>query len=133
MTEDRNIIEEQQNIERKQDDIPKGSERIFEGGPTRDMIENWKRQYGDIYMTKFDSETFIWRTLTRLEFKNLLNTEGDQTEWYREERLAELCVLWPLDYNHEKIIDGKAGTPAILADQIMNKSGFMPTIGAQKL
>lgn len=64
MTEDRNIIEEQQNIERKQDDIPKGSERIFEGGPTRDMIENWKRQYGDIYMTKFDSETFIWRTLT---------------------------------------------------------------------
>ena len=133
MTEDRNIIEEQQNIERKQDDIPKGSERIFEGGPTRDMIENWKRQYGDIYMTKFDNETFIWRTLTRLEFKNLLNTEGDQTEWYREERLAELCVLWPLDYNHEEIMDGKAGIPAILADHIMNKSGFMPTIGAQKL
>ena len=29
MTEDRNIIEEQQNIERKQDDIPKGSGKDF--------------------------------------------------------------------------------------------------------
>jgi hypothetical protein len=86
--------------------MEKGTEKVFEGGPTKDAVENWKNQFGgDIYMTEFDTETFIWRPISRLEFK----------------------------YSHDDIIDGKAGVPAVLADQIMNKSGFLPTTGAKKL
>lgn len=115
-------------------ELEKGSERLFENGPTKDMIENWKNQFGgDIYMTEYDSETFVWRPISRLEFKKIVNAEGNHDDFYREERVTELCVLWPENYSHDDIIDGKAGVPAVLADQIMNKSGFLPNVGAQKL
>lgn len=114
-------------------EVEKGTEEVFEGGPTKSQIEDWKKQFGDIYMTEFDSETFVWRTLTRLEFKRVINAEGAENDWYREERVAELCVLWPENYGHDEIVNGKAGIPAMLADQVMNKSGFMPRTGAQKL
>jgi hypothetical protein len=114
--------------------MEKGTEKVFEGGPTKDAVENWKNQFGgDIYMTEFDTETFIWRPISRLEFKKIVNAEGNQDDFYREERVTELCVLWPENYSHDDIIDGKAGVPAVLADQIMNKSGFLPTTGAKKL
>lgn len=122
---------EKKNLENA---VEKGSEKIFPGGPTKDTIQNWKNQFGgDVYMTEFDSETFVWRPISRLEFKKIVNAEGNQDDFYREERVTELCVLFPENYSHDNIIDGKAGIPAILADHIMNKSGFMPKTGAQKL
>lgn len=113
-----------------------GQEEVFEGGPTKDQVENWKHKYGDVYMTKFDSETFIWRTISRSEYKEVLNmeSEGDQpADWFREEVVTDRCVIWPTDFDYEDIGDGKAGIPAVLAEKIMNKSGFIAEVGAKKL
>lgn len=108
---------------------------IFPGGPTEDMIANWKKQYGEIYMTEFDFGIFIWRTLGRLEYKKLLTDyEGDfDLQWFREEKIVEMCVLWPENYTHEDIVNGRAGTPRLLAEQILNKSGFTSNSGAIRL
>lgn len=125
--------QQQAQQEQAQMDIEDGTEEIFPGGPSKEQIENWKKQYGDIYMTEFDSETFVWRTLTRYEFKKVVNVEGSENDWFREEQVSETCVLYPEDYTHDDMSQGKAGIPAMLADQIMNKSGFMPKTGAQKL
>ena len=110
-----------------------GSEPVFEGGPTRNQVENWKQEYGDIYMTEFDSETYIWRTLSRIEYKNIMNAEGNNSEWFSEEQVAQFCVLWPENYGGQQMTDGKAGIPSVLSDQIMAKSGFVAKANAVKL
>lgn len=127
------IKQEKQKAQGKDKDLEKGSDRIFDGGPTKSKIEDWKNKYGNIYMTEYEDERFIWRTLSRIEFKKLINSQGEMTEWSREERVCEQCVIWPEDYNNEKILNGKAGTPAVLAEEIMAKSGFVPRTGSEKL
>lgn len=109
-----------------------GSEEVFPNGPTKNQVENWKQQFGDVYLSEFEEETFIWRTLSRLEYKQLMN-EGNASEWEGEERIIETCIIWPEDYTAEQISDGKAGIPSLLSDQIMAKSGFVAKTRAQKL
>jgi len=40
--------------------------------------------------------------------------------------------LWPEQYNFTSMSHGKAGTPSLLAEHIMNKSGFSE-VTSQKL
>lgn len=44
-----------------------------------------------------------------------------------------MCVLWPENYSHDDIISGRAGTPRLLSEQILNKSGFTSNSGAIRL
>lgn len=128
------MAEEKQDTQQNKEEPMDGNEPIFENGPTQSMVENWKQQFqGGVYLTEFEDQTFVWRCLNRTEYKNIVNTEGEQSEWYLEERVTEMCVVWPKDYNHEDIANDMAGTPSTLFEQIMNKSGFMSKGGAQKL
>lgn len=121
-------IEEQiqeQVIEQTQEE----GEYLFPGGPTLKQIDDWKEKYGQIYMTEVDDEeVFIWRVLTRKEFKEIMGLENSDA-LYREERVCEKCILWPEGYTFDKISDGKAGVPTILAEQVMERSGFVPKTG----
>jgi hypothetical protein len=42
----------------------------------------------------------------------------------REEIICEICTLFPYEYNFASMAVRKAGTPAVLADQVMHESGF---------
>lgn len=130
--QEQRIQEEQNQVPQAAQENLKGSDRIFPGGPTHNQVENWKQEYDDIYMTEFESQTYIWRTLSRLEYKELMNSVG-QSDWEGEELVAQTCVLWPENYGPEEISNGKAGVPSILSDQIMAKSGFAAQSRAQKL
>jgi hypothetical protein len=107
-------------------------EEIFEGGPTNKQIEEWKHRYESIYATEFEDEVYIWRTLSRLEFKEVQKAKNADP-MYKEERICEKCVLWPEEYGHTEMAQGKAGTPSVIAEHIMDKSGFMPNGEAKKL
>jgi hypothetical protein len=99
-------------------------ELLFEGGPKQSKVEEWKSLYKSIYLTEFeDGEVFIWRTLKRKEFKDIVKVEGADA-MYREERVCERCVLWPEKYDFIAMTAGKAGAPTLLSEQIMSKSGF---------
>lgn len=102
------------------------SEELFEDGPTTNQVEKWKSQFGSVYMTELDDDVFIWRTITRVEYKGVLKAKNADA-LYREERICELCVLWPKDYNFLAMGSGKAGIPSLLSEQIMDKSGFAQT------
>jgi len=108
-----------------------GSEPIFVGGPTQNQINEWKSKFGAIYMTDVDDEIFIWRTITRLEYKDIIKLK-DADAMYREERMVEKCILWPEQYDFTSMSHGKAGTPSLLAEHIMTKSGFTEVV-SQKL
>ena len=105
-------------------------ERIFPGGPTKAQIAEWKAKYGRLYATNFGTEDnpeiYIWRTLSRLEFKELARSSNKADGMWKEERLVEKCVLWP-PISGPNLNMLKAGIPTVLADQIMERSGFVPS------
>jgi len=108
-------------------------ELLFPGGPTYDELEKWKSQFnGEIYYTEFDEENkFIWRPIRRKEFKEVSKVQADQ--FYKEERVAERCILFPKNYGFMDMTHGKAGIPSLLYELILEKSGFVATTGAMKL
>ena len=103
------------------------NEPVFKGGPTYNQVENWKQKYNSIYSTHFDDQSFVFRTIGRTEYKTLINgIEGstNNLSWHREEALCDKCVLWPENYESDDMGNGTAGTPTVLAEYILDKSGF---------
>ncbi|HDR4861037.1 MULTISPECIES: hypothetical protein [Bacillus] len=97
---------------------------VIKNGPTRCEVEEWKERYGGIYFTPFEGETFIWRTLKRPEYREIIRDQA-LTALDREEMLTEKCVLFPRNFTIEKMLKSKAGIPSILSEMIMDKSGFV--------
>lgn len=102
-------------------------EPLFEGGPTRSEVSAWKKQFEEdghgVFLTEVGETNFIWRTLNRAEYREIMalpNTDPLQ----REEIICEVCTLFPYQYNFASMANRKAGVPAVLAEQIMNESGF---------
>lgn len=106
---------------------------ITQGGPTRQEIEEWKDRYKDVYFTAFDGETFIWRTLARPEYREIIrNTDLSMLD--REEVITDKCVLFPRGFSCSNYTESrKAGVPSLLSEMIMDKSGFVASSAPVKL
>lgn len=108
-------------------------EEIWEGGPTVGDMQQWKEEYGDVYITSVTPERHIvWRTLTRFEFKAISKQleqmigSGQMSEAManleNEEQITELCVIYPeYDRKDKKMM---AGIASIISSQVMEASGF---------
>ncbi len=123
-----NIVEEEYGSVFNSD----GEELLFPEGPTLNKIEEWKSRYKDIYFTEFDEDVFIWHCLSRKEYKDIMKVQGADS-YYKEERVCEKCIIWPVSYNFSNMASGKAGIPTFLSEQIMDKSGFSARASAIKL
>jgi hypothetical protein len=108
------------------------NEAIFPGGPSRLEVEQWKEKYKGVYFTPFDDEVFVWRTLERPEYREVL-ADRTLTQLDREEIYTEKCVLFPRNYTRDKMRDDKAGIPSLLSEFIMDKSGFVAQSAPIKL
>jgi len=123
------------------EDIKKDSEAninneytpIIEDGPTREDIELWKRQFpkSKIFRTVILDETFIYRTINRVEFKTL-SARTDLNALTREEQICRICCLWP-QLTPQFIGEGDAGLIGSLAQTIMDTSGFVPPDEVERL
>lgn len=109
-----------------------GNELLFPGGPTLGKVEEWKSLHGDIYLTEFDQEVFVWRTLKRKEYKEIMKVQGADN-FYKEERICDKVMLYPENYNFMEMGRGKAGIPTLVSELVMEKSGFQAKTGAMKL
>lgn len=109
-----------------------GKELLFPGGPTLDKVEEWKSQYGEIYLTEFEEDVFIWRSLTRKEYKDVMKVERADN-FYKEERICDKVVIYPETYNFMQMAQGKAGIPTLISELVMEKSGFQAKTGALRL
>lgn len=127
---EKNVVEEESNVVEMANIEIQEEELLFPGGPSVKQIDAWKEKYGQIYMTEIDEEdAFIWRVLNRREFKEIMKLD-DADAMYREERVCEKCILWPEGRTFTDMSEGKAGAPTVLAEQVMEKSGFSPKIVA---
>jgi hypothetical protein len=128
------VVEAQDQIIDDYVPVEDGDIEIFPGGPTRKQVDTWKARYGEIYSSPFGDDVFIWRCMNRQEYKQVLQVQVPKGDtMYREEKICSICVLWPRGYNHAMMIGGKAGVPTLLAEQIMDKSGFTPTSEPERL
>lgn len=115
----------------------------FEGAPSDREVEIWRDRHGDVFVTLFtDDEVFIWRTVRRLEYKNIMSmvAQADQAVAKTQgaaanidegrnarfiEELCKRCVLWP-EINADQLSFSKAGSFDALANLILEASNFIP-------
>lgn len=101
-----------------------------EGGPSKETIDEWRNKYGDkVYVMRIDeNETYIYRYITRPEFKNIAN-QISEVQKGKEDLFSELvckkCVLYPKIDEHFLLTCG-AGTLGSLTDAIQFVSNFIP-------
>lgn len=110
-----------------------GQALLFPGGPTLDQIEEWRSRYKDIFLTELEEgDVFIWRTLVRKEYKEVMKIQGADN-YYKEERICERVMLYPQNFSFMAMASGKAGVPTLIAELVMEKSGFQAKTGAMRL
>lgn len=127
------VVEETEAVEEDSILDNGDGEFLFPNGPTMNQVEEWKSRYKEIFLTEFDDDlVFIWRTLNRKEYKDIIKIQNADN-LYREERICERCVVWPENYSYMSMSSGRAGIPSLLAEQVMDKSGFVAKTGALKL
>jgi hypothetical protein len=103
------------------------TDQIFPGGPSQAMVDEWKDLYKEVYANRINDTVYIWRTITRKEYKDIMRAKGGDG-YYREEKVSGKCVLWPKDFESTVMNSGKAGVPTILAAQILEKSAFTDNV-----
>ena len=106
---------------------------IFPNGPRPSDIQVWKKEYPDymIYVTQIIEDFFVFRTINRYEYKQIIALDLDQLQ--REEMICETCILFPHKYTWKEMYLQKAGVPSTLATIIMEKSGFTKEYAIQVL
>lgn len=107
---------------------------IFDGGPGISMVDVWKKQFTKekIFHTQILDKHFIFRTLNRYEYKQIVAIDNVDA-LYREEIICKTCVLWPFNYDFKKMAAEDSGYPSTLAQIIMENSGFTKEYGIEVL
>lgn len=118
-------IDYNKNYHEEDYDIDNTGETLWLGGPTKSMIQLWKKQFGDydVFYVEVADERFIIRSLNRHEYKSITSIKNSNA-LNREEMICETVVLYPLNYSFEQMAVKRAGIPSSLAEIIMKKSGF---------
>lgn len=101
-------------------------------GPTRQEVEEWKERHGEVFFTPFGRSPYVWRTLKRPEYREIIS-DTTLTALDREEFFTEKCILFPRNFSLEKIKKSDAGVPSLLSEMIMDKSGFVAQSAPIKL
>lgn len=88
------------------------------------QIEEWKNEFnGSVYASEIIDTTYIWRGLSRAEFKKA--NEYFEDDYDKAEYVVRTCVLYP-EIEDWSIGIG-AGIPETLTSQILEASGFTLT------
>lgn len=110
------------------DELPRLSaydEPLFPGGPGKSQIQTWKKEWDgyELYVTEVLTDKFIFRTLNRYEYKQLVSLDKVDA-LQREEIICQTVTLWPQNYSWDSMATTKAGIPSTYSNIIMEKSGF---------
>lgn len=130
-----NQEDEMSNVGPKTVEELSDEELIWPGGPNAGMIKAWKQEYGDVYVTSLTYDKHVaWRTLSRLEYKSLVRKmeqlmeagqlSSAEANLWNEEAIAEICCLWPA-YDKQTISADLAGLPSLIAQEVLEASGFV--------
>jgi len=124
--------EEQEEVSLELEDLDPDMP-LWEGGPLVKEALEWKSKHR-LYLTSFTMEDHVmWRPMDRDEYReHVRRVERMAEEGYsqseanlmNEERIAELCILFP-PYDAKQKREGLAGIPSVIAQSVMEASGFV--------
>lgn len=114
----------------------------FPNAPSQDTILQWKTEHDVMASGLGEDEIYLWRPITRLEYKSLRQqvlTQAQQPLKQGEvpfdpdtafaEAIVDNCILWA---SKPDTLKRKAGSYEVLHEQIMLNSNFInPTMAAQ--
>lgn len=83
------------------------------------IIKEAKIRFGEVYLVEAEDEVFIFRLLTRKEYKEILQIADNKD--MAEEMICQMAVVYPQGLNFGR---GAAGLPSLIAPHIVNESGF---------
>lgn len=124
-------MEEDYGEEEMKFEMPVEDEEVLPG-LYQSEVDSWKKQFGDVYVADIKGTYFVYRTLQRFEYKQIIAMPNTDP-LMREEMICESCVLYPADFNFTHMGSGPAGIPSNLSEQIMDDSGFTRDISVRKL
>jgi hypothetical protein len=89
---------------------------------TDEQYAIWLDRYGAIFMFHHLGENYIYRRLSRREYKAVLAIEN---ELDRTEEVVQSCLLYPANWraNSKEVQYGLAGIPEAICEQILKASG----------
>ncbi len=130
---------EELNPARTLEEMEDDSEELWPDGPTVGQMKAWKTEFGKIYVTSIDAETHVvWRPLQRTEYRahirkmEKVNEAGKLSQaeatLLHEEQLTSVVMLFPeLDFTNPStnLAGALAGTPSLIAQNVMEVSGFV--------
>lgn len=110
-------------------------EEFWPGGPKSGLLQEWKKRYGDIYVTAVtDNQFVVWRAITRPEYREYMErveeisqsgqVSQSQIQMMVEETISELCMLYPT-YADAMANQSLAGLPGTISQQCLEASGFV--------
>lgn len=96
------------------------------GAPKPEQVEQWKAQFGDVYLLPLDAkEIYVWRPLRHLEYQNMLsNADLTKNDASFREAVVLRALLWP-KLRPEQVANTRAGLMDTLFQVIMQGSYFL--------
>lgn len=109
-----------------------GEEELLPNGPTHDQVEEWKGRYGKVFLTQIGGQPYVYRPIRRNEYKTIMKIQNTD-RYYTEEKICATCVIFPANYQQVAMSQGLAGVPTVMAEMILEQSGFNPSIESIQL
>lgn len=111
------------------DDIDQLLEHLkgVDGAPERHDLEMWQEVHNKFHVSSIlaDGDTYIWRTLKRGEYKQIMRSGAEKDEDHFAAAIVRKCLLYP-EPDSVWMQKTSAGTIPTLQKQIMHYSGFIP-------
>lgn len=94
-------------------------------------LEKAKQEYKKVYHTYYMGYHFIWHRINRANFTKILDSFVDiedvkERAHKRMLAICDKCVLYPYAERFKELIDNGDIIPRGLADEILDRSGFVP-------
>lgn len=98
----------------------------YPNAPTADMLKEWRRLHGGIYLTQIEDRVFIYRYLKRQEYTqiNANPKVAELSEDDVDEDIFKRCLLWPR-YSQLQTLGMPAGAIPMIVQQVRLRSLFL--------
>lgn len=85
-----------------------------------------------VYLSIIGNRQFLWRLLTRQEYREMRNSQATADILWMEEKLFRKCVLWPTS-DLRSLMKEYAGYGSSISEQVTFQSGFGSEAEIKKL
>lgn len=93
------------------------------------MVQKLKNKYGAIYQIEIADQRFIFKPLSRKEYKEVMALKTDEDDdsilMKRENLVAKYSIVYPSAKETEILLERYAGIAEVICDECMKVSGFL--------